>query len=85
MLREYAVIDFYTKHRLASNRGQCRGTVDVETGEITAVVSYGLTSYHEKYKLNTSDEVNNFPYTVEDEIIIQARKAVDRAKKRWSS
>jgi hypothetical protein len=49
--------------------------VNNETGEITATIEYGLTSYFEEYKLNIKNEVNIFPYTIEDRIILNARKS----------
>lgn len=50
--------------------------MDRQTGEILATISYGLFQYREVLKLNTSDPVNTFPYTIEDEIICAARRAL---------
>lgn len=39
-------------------------------------ITYGLFQYRETFKLNLSDPVHSFPYTIEDEIIRAARKAM---------
>ena len=74
--RKYAFFTFRTGRRLASAEGCCSGQVDCRTGEILATITYGLSQYREVLKLNISDPVHSFPYTIEDEIICAARKAV---------
>ena len=74
--RKYAFFTFRTGRRLASAEGCCSGQVDCRTGEILATITYGLFQYRETFKLNLSDPVHSFPYTIEDEIICAARKAV---------
>lgn len=74
--RKYVFFRFQTGRRLASAYGCCSGQVDRQTGEILATITYGLFQYREVLKLNISDPVNTFPYTIEDEIICAARKAV---------
>ena len=74
--RKYAFFTFRTGRRLASAEGCCSGQVDCRTGEILATITYGLSQYREILKLNISDPVRSFPYTIEDEIICAARKAV---------
>lgn len=73
---KYAFFRFRTGRHLASACGCCSGQVDRQTGEILATISYGLFQYREVLKLNTSDPVNTFPYTIEDEIICAARRAL---------
>ena len=72
----YVFFKFRTGQRLASEYGVCSGQVDRRTGEILATITYGLFQYRETFKLNLSDPVHSFPYTIEDEIICAARKAV---------
>lgn len=72
----YVFFKFRTGQRLASEYGVCSGQVDRWTGEIRATITYGLFQYRETFKLNLSDPVHSFPYTIEDEIICAARKAV---------
>ena len=74
--RKYAFFRFQTGKRLASAYGCCSGQVDRRTGEILATITYGLFQYRETFKLNLSDPVHSFPYTIEDEIIRAARKAM---------
>lgn len=74
--RKYAFFRFQTGKRLASAYGCCSGQVDRRTGEILATITYGLFQYRETFKLNLSDPVHSFPYTIEGEIICAARKAV---------
>lgn len=74
--RKYAFFTFRTGRRLASAEGCCSGQVDCRTGEILATITYGLSQYRAILKLNISDPVRSFPYTIEDEIICAARKAV---------
>ena len=74
--RKYALFTFRTGRRLASAEGCCSGQVDCRTGEILATITYGLSQYRAILKLNISDPVRSFPYTIEDEIICAARKAV---------
>ena len=74
--RKYAFFTFRTGRRLASAEGCCSGQVDCRTGEILATITYGLFQYRETFKLNLSDPVHSFPYTIEDEIIRAARKAM---------
>lgn len=74
--RKYAFFRFQTGRLLASACGCCFGQVDRKTGEILANITYGLFQYREVLKLNISDPVNSFPYTIEDEIICAAKKAV---------
>ena len=74
--RKYAFFTFRTGRRLASAEGCCSGQVDCRTGEILATITYGLFQYRETFKLNLSDPVHSFPYTIEDEIICAARKAM---------
>ena len=74
--RKYAFFRFQTGKRLASAYGCCSGQVDRRTGEILATITYGLFQYREMFKLKLSDPVHSFPYTIEDEIICAARKAV---------
>lgn len=74
--RRYAFFRFQTGRQLASVGGHCSGQVDRRTGEILATISYGLHQYREVLKLNISDPVSAFPYTIEDEIICAARRAV---------
>ena len=74
--RKYAFFRFQTGKRLASAYGCCSGQVDRRTGEILATITYGLFQYRETFKLNLSDPVHSFPYTIEDEIIRVARKAM---------
>ena len=74
--RKYAFFTFRTGRRLASAEGCCSGQVDCRTGEILATITYGLSQYREILKLNISDPVHSFPYTIEEEIICAARKAV---------
>lgn len=74
--RKYAFFRFQTGKRLASAYGCCSGQVDRRTGEILATITYGLFQYREMFKLNLTDPVHSFPYTIEDEIICAARKAV---------
>ena len=74
--RKYAFFTFRTGRRLASAEGCCSGQVDCRTGEILATITYGLSQYRDVLKLNISDPVRSFPYTIEDEIICAARKAV---------
>lgn len=74
-MKKYSFFKFDTSSKLASNKGICEGMVNNETGEITATIEYGLTSYSEEYKLNIKNEVNIFPYTIEDRIILNARKS----------
>lgn len=74
--RKYAFFRFQTGKRLASAYGCCSGQVDRRTGEILATITYGLFQYRETFKLNLSDPVHSFPYTIDDEIICVARKAV---------
>lgn len=74
--RKYAFFRFQTGKRLASAYGCCSGQVDRRTGEILATFTYGLFQYRETFKLNLSDPVHSFPYTIEDEIIRAARKAM---------
>lgn len=50
--------------------------VNTETGDVEASIYFGLMFYHEDYRLNVSDRVNIFPYSVEDKIILAARDAV---------
>ena len=72
----YVFFKFRTGQRLASEYGVCSGQVDRRTGEILATITYGLFQYRETFKLNLSDPVHSFPYTIEDEIIRAARKAM---------
>ena len=72
----YVFFKFRTGQRLASEYGVCSGQVDRRTGEILATITYGLFQYRETFKLNLSDPVHSFPYTIEDEIICAARKAM---------
>ena len=74
--RKYAFFTFRTGRRLASAEGCCSGQVDCRTGEILATITYGLVQYRETFKLNLSDPVHSFPYTIEGEIICAARKAM---------
>ena len=74
--RKYAFFRFQTGRHLASECGCCSGQVDRQTGEILATITYGLFQYRETFKLNLSDPVHSFPYTIEDEIICAARKAM---------
>ena len=74
--RKYAFFRFQTGKRLASAYGCCSGQVDRRTGEILATITYGLFQYREMFKLNLTDPVHSFPYTIEDEIICAARKAM---------
>lgn len=74
--RKYAFFRFQTGKRLASAYGCCSGQVDRRTGEILATITYGLFQYREMFKLKLSDPVHSFPYTIEDEIIRAARKAM---------
>ena len=74
--RKYAFFTFRTGRWLASAEGCCSGQVDCRTGEILSTITYGLSQYREVLKLNISDPVHSFPYTIEDEIICAARKAV---------
>ena len=74
--RKYAFFRFQTGKRLASAYGCCSGQVDRRAGEILATITYGLFQYRETFKLNLSDPVHSFPYTIEDEIIRAARKAM---------
>ena len=73
--RKYAFFRFQTGRLLASACGCCFGQVDRKTGEILANITYGLFQYREVLKLNISDPVNSFPYTIEDEIICAAKKS----------
>ena len=72
----YVFFKFRTGQRLASEYGVCSGQVDRRTGEILATITYGLFQYRETFKLNLSDPVHSCPYTIEDEIICAARKAM---------
>ena len=72
----YVFFKFRTGQRLASEYGVCSGQVDRRTGEILATITYGLFQYRETFKLHLSDPVPSFPYTIEDEIICAARKAM---------
>lgn len=74
--RKYVFFRFQTWERMAGECGCCSGQVDCQTGEILATITHGLFQYREGLKLNISDPVNTFPYTIEDEIIYAARKAV---------
>ena len=76
MSRKYGFFEFTTKDRMASNRGKCRGIVNAETGDIEAVVTYGLTTYREEYRMHVSDVINPFPYTLADRILIAAKDAI---------
>ena len=73
---KYAFFKFQTGRQLASVCGCCSGQVDCRTGAILATITYGLFQYREVFKLNLSDPANTFLYTIEDEIICAARKAV---------
>lgn len=66
--RKYAFFRFQTGKRLASAYGCCSGQVERRTGEILATITYGLFQYRETFKLNLTDPVHSFPYTIEDEI-----------------
>lgn len=74
-MSKYSSFDFKTSARMASNQGNLRGIVNNETGEITAIHSFGLMGYREEYNINISDDVNVFPYTLKDRIIMAAKKA----------
>lgn len=74
--RKYAFFRFQTGKWLASKCGSCFGQVDCQTGEIQATITYGVFQYREVLKLNISDPIHIFPYTIEDEIIFAARKAI---------
>ena len=67
-----------TCERMASNKGHIRGMVNTKTGEIIAYQNFGLMSYGNEYKLNVEDKVNAFPCTIEDRIIINARRIVEQ-------
>lgn len=76
MSGKYVFFDFSTGTYAASHRGKGRGMVNTETGDIEASIYFGLMLYHENYCLNVSDRVSDFPYSVEDKIILAARNAV---------
>ncbi len=76
MARQYGFFEFATKDRVASNRGKCRGMVNTQTGDIEAVVTYGLMTYREEFRMHVSDVVNPFPYTIADRILIAAKDAI---------
>lgn len=75
--KKYAFFSFSIKERLASEYGRCSGQVNLQTGEILASVSYGLFQYREHYCLNISNQINAFPYTIEDRIICAAKRAAE--------
>lgn len=76
MSGKYVFFDFSTGTYAASHRGKGWGMVNTETGDVDASIYFGLMFYHEDYRLNVSDRVNIFPYSVEDKIILAARDAV---------
>lgn len=76
MTRKHGFFEFATKDRMAGNCGKCRGMVNAETGDIEAVVTYGLMIYRDEYRMHVSDVVHPFPYTVADRILIAAKDAI---------
>ena len=76
MHSKYVSFDFSTGTYAASHRGKGRGMVNTDTGDIEASIYFGLMFYHKNYRLNVSNRVNTFPYSMEDKIILAARNAV---------
>lgn len=76
MTKQYGFFEFATKDSVASNRGKCRGMVNTQTGDIEAVVTYGLMAYREEFRMHVSDVVNPFPYTIADQILNAAKEAI---------
>ena len=70
---------FKTNGMAAGVKGSGEGVVNPCSGKIIARISYGIaTSYRDNFNLTTADEVNLFPYTDEDHILLAAKKAIKK-------
>lgn len=78
-MKKYLFFEFDSGYIAASNKGICRAMLNTESGEIQATISYGLMSYRDAYIININDEVNEFPYCIQDRIIGKAKKCLNEA------